>query len=97
MSSVVHILRTNKISLYKNGHWRTCTKVKLFNDTGTNSGPPINNVDPTLTVMFQSIQAAPRSPPPTPSLVNCGAFARPVSPEGGALVRPWGRKVHLGF
>ena len=43
--------------------------------------------------MHQSIPIAP-CPPPPPLPGNCGAFARLVSPGGGALTnlaRPWGR------
>ena len=35
--------------------------------------------------MYQSIPAAPSTPPPSPPPGYCGAFARLVSPEGGAF------------
>lgn len=39
------------MSLYKNGdHKRCCAKINLCNDIETNPGPPMNNIDPTLTV-----------------------------------------------
>lgn len=39
------------MSLYKNGdHRRYCAKINLCNDIETNPGPPMNNIDPTLTV-----------------------------------------------
>ena len=39
------------MSLYKNGdHKQWCAKISLCNDTETNHGPPMNNIDPALTV-----------------------------------------------
>ena len=45
------MLWTNEFNFFKNGDQRrSCAKVKLFDDISTNPAPPINNVDPTLTV-----------------------------------------------
>ena len=39
------------MSLYKNGDRRPyCANITLCNDIETNPGPPMNNIDPTLTV-----------------------------------------------
>ena len=51
VSSVVHVLWTSEVNLCKNDDHRWFfAKVKLFSVIETNPGPPINNVDPTLTI-----------------------------------------------